>query len=369
MESAIDIYHGQDFYVPYFELKLKNAPLKQDVFRDIVQVSYKDDLENVDSMEVTINNWDAQTRRFKYSDTDFFVPGSEVQLSMGYYGKGSAVLMMKGEIATLRPSFPAGGQPTLTISALNPLHKLRKKQESHKYEKLTDSEIAKQIAGRLGVSIRTDSAAAATEERYEHIFQNNQYDIVFLMERARKIGYDLFVEEGPAGDQIFFGPTVNLRTTAYRLRYGRSLIEFQPTLDVSNQVAKVTVRGWDAQSKVKIEQTVTRNEIALKGVSCPALQQALEKSFADREEIITDKPINSVKEARTLARETLERIAKQMVKGSGSTLGLPDLRAGSILQIDDLDECFSGRYFVTETTHAIGGGGYTTQFQCRREEI
>ena len=49
-----------------------------------------------------------------------------------------------------------------------------------------------------------------------------------------------------------------------------------------------------------------------------------------------------------------------MVNGSGSTVGLPDLRAGIVLQIDGLGDRFSGRYFVTATTHTIGDSGYTT---------
>jgi hypothetical protein len=32
-------------------------------------------------------------------------------------------------------------------------------------------------------------------------------------------------------------------------------------------------------------------------------------------------------------------------------------------------ERYSGRYFVTGTTHSIGEGGYTTEFTCRGEAI
>ena len=58
-----------------------------------------------------------------------------------------------------------------------------------------------------------------------------------------------------------------------------------------------------------------------------------------------------------------------MVKVSGSTVGLPNLRAGSVVEIDGLGSRFSGRYFITATTHSIGDSGYTTQFECRREEL
>jgi phage protein D len=57
------------------------------------------------------------------------------------------------------------------------------------------------------------------------------------------------------------------------------------------------------------------------------------------------------------------------VKANASVPGLPDIRSGTVLLIDGVGERFSGRYFVTSTTHSIGDSGYTTQFECRREEI
>ncbi len=36
--------------------------------------------------------------------------------------------------------------------------------------------------------------------------------------------------------------------------------------------------------------------------------------------------------------------------------------------IKGLGARFSGTYFLTETTHTIGAGGYTTRFGARRED-
>ena len=58
-----------------------------------------------------------------------------------------------------------------------------------------------------------------------------------------------------------------------------------------------------------------------------------------------------------------------MVTASGSTVGLPDLVTGTALQVGGLPDRFGGRYFVTSTTHSIGESGYTTQFNCRKEEL
>lgn len=370
---AIPISEGQDFYVPYFEVRLRGGrALGADVVRDITQVSYQDDIGSIDSFEITINNWDADTRDFKYVDTDLFDPGKELELWLGYRGGRQGLQrMITGEITSLRPTFPASGQPTLAISGLNLLHRFRSKQRSAAYENRTDSEIARDIAGQLDVPLRTDPAAEATEERFEYLFQDNEYDILFLLGRARRIGYDLFVEEGdePGSHRLYFGPSTRMERPTYGLDYGRSLVQFQPNLSTANQVGKVTVKGWDATKKEPITYTATRSELATRGIGQGSGSQAVENAVQSREEVIADRPVHTPEEARTLAVQTLERIAKELVTGTAAVVGLPDLRAGSVVHLGGLGERFSGRYFVTTTTHAIGDSGYSTQFGCRREEV
>jgi uncharacterized protein len=371
MTQPIPIHEGQDFYVPAFQVTLRGRPLDQAVVRDVIRVEYSDDVEALDSFSLTINNWDAETRFFRYSDGDLFLPGAGLELDMGYVGGTGMRRLLTGEITGLGPSFPAAGQPTLAVDGLNRLHRLREKQESRSYDGRTDSEIARQIAGRLGIQIRTEPNAERQEERYGHLFQDNQYDILFLLNRARSIGYELLVEETAAGEpRLYFGPSDQVGPRpVYQLNYGDSLIEFQPTLTTANQVGEVVVRGWDRVRKRAIEGRAKRSELRTKGVGERGGQPVIEQSFNQRHEVIVDLPVNSRQEAKTLARETLERIAKDMVKGSGSVVGLPDLRAGSVVVLDGLGTRFSGRYFVTKTTHSIDDGGYTTRFECRREEV
>ena len=108
--GAVPIYQGQDFYVPTFEVKVDGRPPGREVVRDILSVSYKDNVAEIDSFEISINNWDAETREFKYSDQKLFDPGAKIELSMGY--QVALRTMLKGEVTSLRPSFPAGGGST-----------------------------------------------------------------------------------------------------------------------------------------------------------------------------------------------------------------------------------------------------------------
>lgn len=372
--TAQPIYTGQDFYVPAFEMRLRGANVPRDVIRDVMQVSFKDSLTDVDSFDVTINNWDADTRAFKYSDDYLFDPGTEIELWMGYRDS-SLKLMITGEIVELRPSFPSAGQPTLVIHGLDLLHRLRKEQRARAYVSKTDTEIARQIASGLGITLAPLSPdVLALETRYDYLIQDNTYDIIFLLDRARRIGYDLRVLESGAdgsvqGRKLYFAPSTSVKRPTYELVWGRSLVEFQPSLSTANQVGSVVVRGWDAVNKKKFEHTATMDDLATRGLGPQGRNQTLYRSFSDRKEVVATKIVASKKEAEQLALETLQIIAKGLVTGTASVVGLPDLRTGNVVMISGIGTRFDGRYFVTDSTHTISDAGYITQFGFRREEI
>lgn len=372
--TAQPIYAGQDFYVPGFEMRLRGANVARDVIRDVMQVSFKDSLTDVDSFDITINNWDAGSRTFKYSDDYLFDPGSEIELWMGYHDSALS-LMITGEIVELRPSFPSAGQPTLVIHGLDLLHQLRKEQRSKAWVAKTDTEIARQIASDLGITLAPQSPdVLALEPRNDYLIQDNAYDIVFLLDRARRIGYDLRVLEagtdGTVQDRLlYFAPSTSVQRPTYELVWGKSLVEFQPSLSTANQVGSVVVRGWDAVNKQKFEHTATMDDLKTRGLGPQGRNQTLYRSFSDRKEVVATKIVASQAEAEQLALQTLQLIAKGLVTGTATVPGLPDLRTGNVVMISGIGTRFDGRYFVTDSTHTISDAGYVTQFGFRREEI
>lgn len=352
---------NMNFYVPTFTVKVKGKELAMEARHDIVNVSYTDSLEKIDSFSFIVTNWNAEKREFKYldfSDTPFNV-GNDIEVWMGY--GGDEVQMIKGEITSLEPNYPQSGNPTLNVRGLNYLHRLRTKQETHYYKNKTDRYIAGKIATRLGLN----RGRIEGDEIYDFLVQQNRYDIVFLLERARRLGYELFVKNG----ELFFQPSTNKNDKVYNLEWGKSLINFKPTLTTSKQVSEVIVKGWSPKEKKVITGKAQRRDLETKGLGSSEINRVVESAFEKRIEIIVDKPIADKNMADKMAKNKLEQIAKEMVTGEGSTIGLPDLKAGKIVELGGLGETFSGRYFVTGTTHSIGDSGYTTKFSVRREEV
>lgn len=387
----VEIYKDQDFYVPAFIIKVQNETLKRVVMNDILNVTYTDSLTNVDSFDMTVSNWDAAANKFdqtafKYSDKDTFNPWKDVEVQMGYYRNGKSELrtMLIGEITTLTPNFPQSGAPTLNVRGLNLFHRFRTKQETKPFFNKKDSDIAKEIVQSIATEIRKKSPQLKlklddddyatnikTEEKIPYLVMNNQFPIRFLMERARDLGYELTMEEAsPGGNRevtFHYRPTSNVKRKTYILEWGISLMSFQPTLQVANQVAELTVRGWNPQTKKPIKVTVKRSDI--KGIVTPSELGVTEPDLSKKVEIVIDRPIQNEAEAKLLATNRLRQIGEVLVEAKGKTIGVPDLRAGSKVEIKGLGKRFSGTYLVTGTTHSIGDGGYTTDFTGRMEKL
>lgn len=391
------------FYVPRFEIKIEGVGLPRDVLRDVVQVTYKDNVKEIDSFELTVNNWDSHSRSFKYigSETSGDLQGNteesrrfkifepcqkEVEVRMGYLG--DLKLMVKGSFTTMEPSFPSGGAPTLNVRGLNVLHQLRRKQYTYAWDNKKPSAIAKNIATlldpttkkkRFPLPIVISDVARQDEEEVKYVTQQNQYDVDFLLSLARQHGYVVFVREGDpkarTADEkkkhLYFGPSndkvAGLRKVTFEVKWGISLVDFKPTLTTANQIRSVTVSGWDRKGKKPIKETVTLDDKKLEKVNGD-LHELL--NMCDpREEFVVDEPIFTQKQARKRAEAILLDRHKEMVKASGSCVGLPDLRAGQLVQIEGVGCRLSGTYFVTDTTHTIGDSGYTTKFNARREDL
>jgi uncharacterized protein len=390
MSQASPVYVDYDFWVPAFEVRLGGSPVSPEVIRDVLSVSYSDTLDKLDSCQITLTNWDEEAKDFKYVGRTAgrppidFKPGLELELWMGYQDRGGLTLMMTGEVIAVTVDFPAGGQPSVQLRALNKLYKLYFKQETQVYEDQTDSQIAEAVLAKMEqdlssrpsatspvrLRLETSDANASIEQPHEYVVTNAEYPIVFLMERARHNGYDIYVEEDDEAGvtKLHFHPPDRGIPPAYELVWGGSLINFKPTIKTKEQVSKVTVRGWDQVAKQAIEGSATWDDLTNRGLMDLAEMTAADSALAGSEVVITDEPVFNEQEAKQKAIDHLTSVANDLVSGAGSTVGLPSLRAGRPVHIRKLGPPFNGRYLVTSSTHAIADGGYTTQFEARMEQ-
>ncbi|MDQ4054026.1 MAG: hypothetical protein M3237_15175 [Actinomycetota bacterium] len=379
------------FYVPRFEVKIEGANLPRDVLFDVISLTYRDTVDGLDGFELVVNNWDEEKRAFKYIGSEtkaqlekghpdyarvtLFEPcAKEVVVRMGY--GNSFTTMLKGTFTTMTPTYD-DGNAKLKVEGLNVLHQLRRKPYTTTWGDKKDSEIAQDISQRTDngrkrfpLPIVIDQESLGKEKPIPLVTQNNQTDIDFLFQRARLRGYVIVVQEEDKATgrprQLYFGPSRQKQAhpKTFELAWGRSLMEFKPSIRTANQVSSVTVRSWHRTRKEPIIRTVTLDDERL--TANKDLHRIINACEA-REEMVVDEPVFTNCEARERAIAILLDQTKVLVTADVKVVGLPALRTGQTVVIKELGARLSGKYFVTKSEHTIDGSGYVTTFSCRRE--
>jgi phage protein D len=360
-----------EYYAPTFRVRVEGRELAPEVIGDVLDVKVVMDMDQMTSFELTVSNWDDKHLFFKYSDTKIFDLGNRVHVEMGYADR--MLSMVVGKISSLSPKFPENGSPTLHVSGLDGMLQLRgrkpKEGEVTNYPLMADWQIAQVIAERNGLASRVTPEG----ETHRLVIQKNQDDATFLRERAARSDRDVFIVVDPdtGEDTLYFVKPLDGRaadrTRIFVFEWGKSLINFNPTLTLDRQVGKVTVRGWDPATKQAIVFTATPQHLPGAGSgSGPSGPEVAENVLSGKQDVVVDAPVASEEEAQELAISFLTSRAYEFVKGTGQVIGLPDLRPGDNVELTGLGCRFSGIYYVKKTEHVLNANGYLTGFEVRR---
>ena len=105
-------------YAPECKLEIDGSPLPPALRASVVSVTYHDGLKGADHVEVTFANPGLQ-----WLDHPLLVVDKGFKLSIGYV-PAAPELVFVGEITGIEVNFPAGGMPTIQVTAHDFLQRL-----------------------------------------------------------------------------------------------------------------------------------------------------------------------------------------------------------------------------------------------------
>jgi phage protein D len=353
-------------FAPAFQVTVNGSALAADVSKNIVDVSVTSAPDALDQCSLTLANPYPELPWTHGQKAELFREGNALKVDIGYVDELQSIF--SGEITSISPSFPASGMPTVGIEGLNRLYRLRRKSTTRTFEKVTDSEIARQIAREAELSAEVEN----TRIKHDYVMQHNETDLEFLRRRGRAIRFELFVQDRT----LVFRKARDGQEKTYTLVWGdpqRSfdptdrvlpLRSFAPTMNALRPLDQVRVLGTDPRTRKPIEGRAGLGDEVAKpraGSTGPAVTS---RAFGPRSRTLVDYPVQTQDEADEVARAIFNDEALEFLRGRGEALGAPDLRAGDVVELAGLGR-YSGAYYVTEATHSIGAGGYTTHLALR----
>ncbi len=300
-----------------------------------------------------------QDPKLEWVDNSIFDFGKPVEITAqaaAEIGGGKGTLMT-GAITALEPEFSAVGTHMLTIRGYDKTSRLHLSKISRTFAKQKDSDMARTIASEAGLTPDIDT----TSVQYEYVMQNNQTNMEFLAERARRIGFQVFALDG----KLYFKKgDFSLPGIVPILTLGTELRSFRPRMTVATQASKVRVLGWDAKGKKVIKSEAGPNANWNQGGATKTGGAAAKSAFGNKElwAVIADRPVATVDEAQALAEGLANDISSEFIEAEGVCFGNPVIKAGMKVKLEGLGKRFSGKYFVTSATHIFHAGGYETHF-------
>lgn len=375
------------YYMPEFEVLLDRSDKQDRDLRSVItSVSLTTGLDGADRVELAIAN---QAR--VWLDKPQLAIGTPFVLNLGYK-PGPLVQMFAGEITGVAASFPSSGVPQLTVTAQDKRHRMKQGRQAGWHEESvpqlsnkpkSDEQLTLQVAGTHNLTVRREPISskiaaivtAAAQIGFASDFdsqqkairrQMNESDYDVLRRMARESGLEMVIDHSArdGGNTLkFFFPPDHI-TAEVELEYGFSLIEFTPRDSAVGQVksvaANLRVPATGKQFGITLEVNDAQSELTLKTETNPVSAKKTDGA------IVIDEPLTPATAPRRLLSELLTRTNEKLT-GSGSTIGDPRIRAGTVVCLTELGIRFGGLYRVTSATHSIDGSGYKTKFDVRKE--
>lgn len=291
---------------------------------------------------------------FELIDSTTFRVGAEVQISAKAAGENEKKSLIKGEITAIEPEFSSDGICRFTVRGYDKSHRLHRGRYARTFLKQSDKQIAQKIASECSLSFKS----SGTLPTHEYILQDNQTNMEFLQERAGRVGYYAYVDDGTL---YFVKEPENGREV--NLQFGIDLIDFQARLTTAEQVSEVAARGWDPASKKAIvgkKSALSRDIVKVNNKDGKATANA---AFGKSEECVIDYAVRTVDEANLQAQSVLDTRGHAFFTAEGTCRGNPNIRAGARVKIEGIGTRFSGTYRVSHSVHRYDISGYNTRFE------
>ena len=190
---------GVEALLPNIKILVEGQKLSPNANADLIRAQVFEDIDVPSMFTLELSSWDLAKGKFTRVDDDLFEVGNEGESQMGYASNLKTVIT--GEITGLEPEFTQGSSPTLLVRGHDLRHRLLRGTQTKSFVKMTDSDIASQIARAKGLNPNVKNS----EVKLDYVIQHNQTDWEFLQSRANRIGYEMLIDK----KTFYFQPCQN----------------------------------------------------------------------------------------------------------------------------------------------------------------
>lgn len=311
--------------LPALEIRLGGAPLPPGALASLERVRVHQALSVPSQCELVLADPRGSLAK------EGVPPGTPMEVRAGQ----SDEPLFEGEVTAVELSYGPRRDLRLRVRGYDLLHRLREQQPVRAHARVSALDLARELAGELGLSVDASGPAPTWRHRVQH----RQSNLELLADLAARSGLYLALR----------GRTLHLATLEglgdpVPLAYGETLLEADIELNARGTCRTVKGAGWSARE-------VTAHAAVAGSPRSGRVVRASSGAAAER--TVADVSAEEDAHVEGQAQALLDASAAREVVVRGVAQGDPRLRPLAKVELRGLSELVTGTYVLGEVTHTI----------------
>lgn len=330
-----------------FDILINGKKIKDTV--EVQNISIEMEVNRITSATIVIRDGGAigvVSDSFIHSEGKDFIPGSEVEISLGYVDNTNKVF--KGIIISQRLKVK-GGQSQLTVICQDKAVNMVKGRYNSFFQNKTDSDAVKSIVNKYGIDLEMDATT------YEHsvLMQYNCSDWDYIVTRAE--ANDMIVRTNQ--NKLSLKKIEFNNEPQHEIKSSQFVIDIDLSLEGENISESYKMTAWDSESQESILSSFNVADSLGQG---NLMANKLSKNLSNNSHAYSSTSIEK-DEMDLWLQSQGNRAILEKIRGKITVPGNTKIIAGDIIMLSEFSARFNGKAYISKVSHSLQNGEWLTE--------
>jgi len=330
-----------------FDILINGKKVKDTV--EVQEIAIEMEVNRITSAVIVVQDGGAigvVSEPFTHSEGKDFIPGSEIEISLGYIDKTKKVF--KGIVVSQRLKIK-GDSSQLTVICQDKAINMTKGRYNAIFQNKTDSEAIKNIVSKYGLNFEMDT----TSKEYPILMQYNCSDWDYLVIRAEANNMIVHTYQNNLSikKKDFSGQA------QYEIKSSQIVIDIDLSLESENISGTYKMSSWDADNQEVVVASLKVNDSLGQG---NLSAEKLSKNATNSSDCYSSTPIEK-EEMNTWLQSRADSAVLEKIQGKITIPGNTNIIAGDLILLSEFSARFNGKAFVSKVIHSLQDGEWLTE--------
>lgn len=330
-----------------YDILINGAKIKDTV--EITEISVEMEINRITTAIICMQDGGAigvDNADFDNSESDDFIPGNKIQISMGYNDKRDKVF--EGIIISQNLKVQ-NSISQLIVTCKDEAIKMTKGRINSIFQKMKDSDAISTIAGNYGLSVSVDQTTIENPV----LMQYNSSDWDFVVIRAEINNMLVLTDK----NKLIVKKYDFSSSPKYTIEASQSIINIDICLDSQNVTNAISLTSWSEADQAKTNSRVSITEDTSQGnITASKLADAVNSKGSNRYSSTS----LTTNELKIWGEAIANKGVLSKIQGKISIPGSAGIIAGDMIELSGFSDRFNGNAFISKVEQKMENGSWVT---------